>query len=226
MPTTYLDYMGTDLTIVNAARASIDRHATSIDSAGRGLILRLMRDKHASPFEHCTLSVSVETTIAVSREWFRHRTGSYSELSTRYKRVDYRTTLTEGAPENPPHRLPSQIRRQVGTAMSYSFEEMIEETDLVNEAITASYEASFAAYSALLDQGVAREVARNVLPLGTRTTFIATMNLRNWFNFLVLRTSPAALLEIREEAVEVENILAGLWPIAYNAWIECGRPQI
>jgi thymidylate synthase (FAD) len=111
--------------------------------------------------------------------------------------------------------------------MDYKFEKARKEVaEEALDEITAAYERAFQAYNNMLDLGVAREVARFVLPQGALTSFYATGSLRNWLNFLVLRTSEAALLEIRRPAFEVESIIKELWPECYNCWVLCDRPQI
>jgi thymidylate synthase (FAD) len=81
-------------------------------------------------------------------------------------------------------------------------------------------------YQRLLKDGLAREVARNVLPLGTMTRFYATISLRNWLGFLTLRNHPAALLEIRREAEALEELLHTLWPVTMRVWTDEGRPSL
>jgi thymidylate synthase (FAD) len=115
----------------------------------------------------------------------------------------------------------------VGKPGAYSFEPLDpgihgDVTGSFQEAYRAAYEA----YEGLVAKGVARELARNVLPLGMHTRFYATCDLRNWFNFLSLRTADAALREIREEAAQVEAIIAEHWPHSYRFWVEYGRNSI
>lgn len=214
----YVDHMGTDLTIVNAARVSLGRRSEELNDADRGLIRYLMREKHASPFEHCSLTVLVDAPIAVAREWMRHRTQSYNEFSTRYSEV-----------KEPQFYVPSgwDMRTQVGKPGAYTYVPMpldasVDAMQVMSEAYTAAEDA----YTALLDLGVAREVARNVLPLGMHTTFYATANLRNWLNFLHLRLSGTALREIRVLADKVDNMIAQRWPETHNAWCENGRQAL
>lgn len=185
----------------------------------RGLIRYMMREKHASPFEHCVMTVRVETSIAVSREVFRHRTFSYNEFSTRYSNA---ARMGFYVPE------PSHVRTQVGKPGAYSFEP-IEDPAAVDDARSRmgdAYDAAMRAYEELVARGVAREVARNLLPLGMDTEFFMTGNLRNWFNFLVLRNSEQALREIRDVAVEIERFIAKLFPVCYDEWVAWGRQQI
>ncbi|MDZ7727604.1 MAG: FAD-dependent thymidylate synthase [Dehalococcoidia bacterium] len=116
------------------------------------------------------------------------------------------------------------MRTQVGKPGAYTFEPLeAEKAGPVHERFRSAYEAAEQAYQELVDLGLARELARNVLPLGMHTRFFATCDLRNWLNFLSLRTSENALREIREEAAEVEAIVEEHWPHTYRFWVEHGR---
>lgn len=211
-------HMGDDLTIVNAARVSYGRASEELSEKDRGLIRFLMREQHASPFEHVAFTFRVETSIAVAREWMRHRTQSFNEFSTRYSKVG------EAAFYLPDDE---HVRTQTGKPGAYTFEpvdaSLAAET---RERMQEAYDAAQRAYQDLLDHGIAREVARNVLPLGMTTMFYATVNLRNVFNFLHLRTDEAALREIRDEAAHVEELVAPIVPVAYEAWVELGRNSL
>lgn len=218
MTVKYIDHMGSDLSVVNAARASFNRVSEGLSKADIGLIGFLMRERHASPFEHTALTVYVDAPIGVAREWMRHRTQSFNEFSTRYAVVSEPEFYVPGA---------ESLRTQVGKPGAYSFEPLDagihgEVTDSFQEAYRAAYEA----YEGLVAKGVARELARNVLPLGMHTRFYATCDLRNWFNFLSLRTADAALREIREEAARVEALIEEHWPHSYRFWVEYGRNSI
>lgn len=215
MTVTYIDHMGSDLSVVNAARVSFKQTSEDLAQKDIGLIGFLMRERHASPFEHTALTVLVDTPIGVAREWLRHRTQSFNEFSTRYARVS-----------EPEFYVPDEdaMRTQVGKPGAYTFESLDEvQTVPVQERFRAAYQAAEQAYQELVDMGLARELARNVLPLGMHTRFYATCDLRNWFNFLSLRTTENALREIRDEAAQVEAIVQEHWPHSYRFWVEHGR---
>lgn len=209
MQVTYIDHMGDDKRIAQAARVS-----TGTDESDRpheGLVKRLWTDRHTSPFEHNVLTVKVEVPIFVAREWMRHRTQAFNEISGRYTEM------------RPVFYTPSESRPlvQVGKAMDYRREpgsEIQRDRAVSHHRIAAS--GGWNAYCELLSYGVAREVARNVLPLSLYTQFYATANLRNWLHFIDLRTDPTALGEIREAALMVENIIAELWPVTHAAYRE------
>jgi thymidylate synthase (FAD) len=218
MTVSYVDHLGSDLSVVNAARASFAQRSESLEAKDIGLIGFLMRERHASPFEHASLTVFVDAPIGVAREWMRHRTQSFNEFSTRYAKVGEPTFYV------PPGEA---LRTQVGKPGAYHFEPMDEAAGPdIQRRFESAYQASLAAYHELLELGVARELARNVLPLGMHTQFYATCNLRNWFNFLSLRTAENALREIREEAAQVETLIEEHFPHSYRFWVEYGRGSI
>lgn len=206
--------MGDDLSIVNAARVSFHKRSESMGESERGLTGFLMRNHHGTPFEMVQFQFRARVPIGVAREWFRHRIGSFNEESTRY--VEMRPDFYVPSP--------CDVREQVGKPGHYTMQTM--EGLKARDAIALMEhcnEKSYESYQKLLDMGVARELARNVLPLGLLTEFVWSVNLRSLFNFLSLRTAPNALLEIRVEAQEVERLADAVVPCAMEAWRECER---
>lgn len=216
-----VDHMGTDRSVLRAMRVSLgkDGGEGELSEADRGRLGFLMREKHASPFEHCVATFYVECSLAVRSEWQRHRTQSFNEFSFRY------ATPADGLEFHVP--APADMRTQIGKPGAYAFERMDWSKALVfQDEFKAFYEYVEARYNSWVTRGLAREVARGILPVNTLTKFYATANLRNWLNFLVLRNADAAMKEIRVLAVDVERILAGLYPATYEAWVANGRPQL
>lgn len=222
-----LRYMGDDLSIANAARVSYAKESDwlmlgsedgaqwrSLRAADEGLINYLMKNRHGTPFEMVQLQFRVKCPIGVSREWMRHRVGSFNEVSTRY--VEMAPEFYVPAPE--------AVRTQVGKPGHYEFIQM--QHQRAEEAIyemEECYGNCYEVYQDLIHRGVAKELARNVLPLGLMTQFIWSVNLRSLFNFLSLRTHETALLEIRTEAGEVERLAQTVAPAAMAAWNANGR---
>jgi thymidylate synthase (FAD) len=194
MSTILDEHMGTDATVARRAWVSTQRDERPTTPEAVEKLIRFLlsnRPTHASPFGHPHITFLVECPIFVSREWMRHRVQTFSEVSSRYSDMSGEAYL-------PPI---SDFRTQVGRPGDYRMEPMGEDdADHCQGIMLGSYQDSAAEYRRLLKRGVAREVARNVLPLGTMTRFYATASLRNWLGFLVLRNHPAALLEIRREA--------------------------
>jgi len=208
------DAMASDLSVVNAARVSFARRKEEMDDADAGLIRFLLRERHGTPFEHNAFRFHIRAPIFVAREWFRHRVGSFNEFSMRYAKAtdDFYVPAAE------------DVRSQVGKPGSYSFEEVdpaIAET--TRDELRAVYESAFAAYERLVELGVARELARSVLPVGAYTEFYWTVNARSLMNFVSLRAAETAQREIRRYADACERFLAEEMPVTYEAFVAARR---
>ncbi|WP_251858455.1 FAD-dependent thymidylate synthase [Herbiconiux sp. L3-i23] len=187
----------------------------------RGLINYLMRDRHGSPFEHNSMTFYVQAPIFVFREFMRHRIASYNEESGRYREL------------RPVFYVPSAERRlvQVGKPGAYDFEPGTPEmTALVDDQARAVATHAYESYQAMLDAGVAREVARIVLPLSLYSSMYVTVNARSLMNFVSLRTKREGShfpsfpqREIEMVAEKMENLWAGLMPLTYDAFNKNGR---
>ena len=203
-----------DLSVVNGARVSFARRKAEMDDSDAGLIRFLMRDRHGTPFEHNAFRFHIRCPIFVAREWFRHRVGSFNEFSMRYARATDDFYIPE----------PEDVRSQVGRPGAYSFEPEADElAEATREELRAVYETAFATYERLVEQGVARELARAVLPVGAYTEFFWTVNARSLMNFVSLRAAETAQREIRRYAEAVESFLAERMPITHEAFVANGR---
>jgi thymidylate synthase (FAD) len=206
--------MADDLSVVNGARVSFARRKTEMDSSDEGLIRFLMRDRHGSPFEHNAFRFHVRCPIFVAREWFRHRIGSFNEFSMRYAKATEDFYVPEAA----------DVRSQVGKPGAYSFEPVSDElAEQAREELQAVYEQAFEAYERLVEAGVARELARAVMPVGAYTQFYWTVNARAMMNFVSLRNSEFAQLEIRRYAEAVETFFAEQMPVTHAAFVANDR---
>ncbi len=204
------DAMATDLSVVNSARVSFGRRKTEMDEADEGLIRFLMRDRHGTPFEHNSFRFHIRAPIFVAREWFRHRVGSFNEFSMRYARATDDFYVPDA----------DDVRTQVGKPGAYSFEpvdpELAEQT---REKLQAVYEHAYATYERLVEAGVARELARAVMPVGAYTEFYWTVNARALMNFVALRAHANAQREIRRYAEAVETFFAQQMPVTHAAFV-------
>ena len=206
--------MADDLSVVNGARVSFARRREELDEADEGLIRFLMRDRHGTPFEHNAFRFHIRCPIFVAREWFRHRIGSFNEFSMRYAKATDDFYIPE----------PEDVRSQVGKPGSYSFEPVDPELAAhTREELQALYQAAYATYTRLVEQGVARELARSVLPVGAYTEFYWTVNARALMNFVSLRAAETAQREIRRYAEACEHFLAEQMPITYDAFLANDR---
>src|SRR5712692_1652364 len=208
------DAMASDLSVVNAARVSFARRKEEVDESDEGLIRFLMRDRHGTPFEHNAFRFHIRCPLFVAREWLRHRVGSFNEFSMRYAKA----TEDFYVPE------PEDVRSQVGKPGAYSFEPVDDElAERTREELRAVYEHAFETYERLVEAGVARELARSVLPVGAYTEFYWTVNARALMNFVSLRAADAAQREIRKYAEAVEAFFAEKMPVTHAAFEAAGR---
>jgi thymidylate synthase (FAD) len=206
--------MADDLSVVNAARVSFARHKDAMEASDEGLIRFLMRERHGTPFEHNSFRFHIRCPIFVAREWFRHRIGSFNEFSMRYARAT--DDFYVPAPED--------VRSQVGKPGAYTFETVEPElAESTRETLESIYRTAYAAYEELVEAGVARELARCVLPVGAYTEFFWTVNARALMNFVSLRAAEAAQREIRKYAEAVESFLAEKMPVTYAAFVANDR---
>ncbi|MEV6982089.1 FAD-dependent thymidylate synthase [Sphaerisporangium sp. NPDC051017] len=216
-----------DSDVVWAARVSTagEQSLEAVDQdpeRSKGLINYLMRDRHGSPFEHNSMTFFISAPILVFREFHRHRVGwSYNEESGRYREL------------RPVCYVPGRERKlvQEGKPGRYVFVEGDDEQyKLVTETMEDSYRRSYEAYQEMLKAGVAREVARAVLPVGLFSSMYATCNARSLMHFLSLRTKDERATvpsfpqrEIEMVAEKMEAIWAGLMPLTHAAFNAAGR---
>lgn len=201
--------------------ALAEQSAEETAKRDRGLINYLMRDRHGSPFEHTSMTFYVQAPIFVFREFMRHRIASYNEESGRYREL------------NPVFYVPGPERNlvQIGKTGHYEFiPGTAEQTALVEQETHRNSLQAYESYQRMLEAGVAREVARIVLPLNIYSSMYVTMNSRALMNFLSLRTSregthfpsfPQREIEMCAEKMEAE--WAKLMPFTYDSFNKNGR---
>ncbi|MFF3416850.1 FAD-dependent thymidylate synthase [Streptomyces sp. NPDC002698] len=216
-------HVGLDQDVAKAARVSTLGEGAKEDGRPvEGLINFLMRDRHGSPFEHNSMTFYIEAPIFVAREFFRHRAGwSYNEESARYKELE------------PSFYVPDKHRKliQTGKPGAYSFEQgTFQHRGALMGSFQVAYREAHLQYRNMLEAGIAREVARAVLPVGTYTSFYATCNARSLMHFLSLRTtrpnsafSSFPQREIEMVAEKMEADFAELMPATYEAFERHGR---
>jgi thymidylate synthase (FAD) len=205
--------LASDLAVVNGARVSFNQESDEMTERDAGLIRFLMRERHGSPFEHGYFRFLVKAPLFVVREHHRHRAGhSYNEWSGRYSKMEAEFYV------------PEFVRTQVGKPGAYSFEPVDEATrEATRREIEENAERAFQAYERLLEQGVAKEIARTVLPLSTYTKFYWSCNPRSLMHFCGLRNHEAAQYEIRQYASAAESFLERLMPATHSAFVEFDR---
>jgi thymidylate synthase (FAD) len=203
-----VDHMGSDLSIVRAARVSYnaDWRAGTEQGSDERLIAYLMKNRHTSPFEAVTFTFEVKAPIFIFRQWHRHRTWSYNEVSARY------TELDEGFYVPKPQHIGIQskdnkqvrvIDGSVSTDQQRAFWDIEEACD-----------KAFATYKDLLARGVPRELARSVLPVAAYSRMFATVDLHNLMAFLRLRMHSHSQWEIQQYANALCDLAGSICPVA------------
>lgn len=206
-----VDYMGGDAAIAEAARVSYSKGTKRINDT-KGLIRYLYRHRHTSPFEMCVLKFHVKCPMFVARQWLRHRTASVNEVSARYSILPCEMYV------------PSKERlcKQSVVNKQGSGEEIEDEIkEAVLDSITVTGEMTYECYETLLNQtGLARELARGVLPAFIYTEFYWKMDLHNLLHFIKLRMHPHAQYEIQVYAEKIAEVIRTLFPETWDAFEE------
>ena len=204
-----IDYMGSDDSIVQAARVSYGEGTKKVRE-DRGLIRYLMRHRHTTPFEMCVIKFHVRVPMDCWRQWIRHRTASINEYSTRYSIAIDATQKTE---ESAWRRQSQSNRQGASDYISTKIGKTLTESE--RRLHTHCREV----YVERLSQGVAREQARKDLPLSTYTEAYWAIDLHNLFHFLELRMAGNAQREIRQYAITIAEKIVSIWcPLAWEAF--------
>jgi thymidylate synthase (FAD) len=213
-----IDYMGTDEDIVQAARVSYGPSTRKVHD-DRGLLRYLMRHRHTTPFEMCEVKFRCKMPIFVARQWIRHRTANVNEMSLRYTEAPdefYVPALEHVTLQSTTNRqgrdatdLPDDLRQRV------------------QALLTARNDQVYADYQRLAhDLGIARELARTVLPVSLYTQWIWKIDLHNLLHFLDLRLDPHAQLEIRVFAEAMAAFVRAWVPVSWEAFVDYRREAL
>lgn len=203
-----VDVMGDDFAIEDAARISYQR-GTRKTSDTRGLLRYLLRHRHTTPFECCSLKVGVKLPIFVERQWARHRTAKWNELSGRYSELPEEVYL----PDRDQVCFQDKKNKQ-GRAEAFNEAD----ADRCRMEMREETKGAFALYRSFIAQGMAKETARIHLPFGTYTEKIWTQDLHNLLHFSKLRLDAHAQYEIRVYAEAIASILKAWVPLTWEAF--------
>lgn len=208
-----VDYLGSPLTPVNAARVSFAKESLELNDKDRKLIKYLIKEHHTSPFEHNVLTLKFKVPIFVARQHMRHRTWSFNEVSRRYTALDIDFyTPQVFRPQHKSNRQASLIGSDYNPLLRTIKGEIEDHNCYANEALENHIENSMRLYDEMIDSGIAREQARMVLPQNLYTTYIGTVNLNNLIKFIKLRDHEGAQVEIQEVAKACKAIAKHCWP--------------
>ena len=210
------DVFGDELTIVNSARVSFGKQASSLQDDDVKLLKYLIRHKHFSPFRHVMFRFHIKAPEFVMRQWYKHVIGaewsagsfapfhSWNEISGRYVVLD-------------DFYIPSEWRQQSRSSKQGS-DGVLDDTVSVSDLYKKTLEDVVSAYTQMIDAGVAREMARIILPFSTYTEAIWTCSFQAVMNFLDLRLDPHAQHEIREYAKAVHTLVQERLPLLMTCW--------
>jgi len=206
MNVNYIDHMGTDLTVCNAARVSFDKHHDLLTSGDEKLIGYLAKHDHWTPFSHCTATFRIKAPIFVARQLFKHKVGlTENEISRRY--VD----------SEPEFYIPEVWRGKAKNKKQGS-SGILSDNEYIGEAVKSVYERAATMYDLLITKaGVAPEQARMVLPQGMFTEWFWTGSMSAWARICKLRISDDAQAESRGIAKMIDKECVKLWPISWSA---------
>jgi thymidylate synthase (FAD) len=202
-----VDFLGGDYAVVQSARVSYGEESKGSKKDIK-LIEYLLKNKHETPFEHSVFKFHIKCPIFVARQWFRHRIGSFNEISLRY--VEYKDEFY----------IPIYFRKQSSNNKQASIEEPVDNSEKLKLELKEFYEIVKKFYDKLLDEGVAKELARIILPLSTYTQFYWTVNSRSLMNFISLRADMNAQYEIKLYARQVAEIFREKMPITFKFFVE------
>lgn len=211
-----VDSMGDDLSIVRNARVSYDAEWRAGEDSGSDnrLINYLYNHGHNTPFESVTFTFDVKAPIFVFRQWHRHRTQSYNELSARYRPLPAEFYIPEA----------EQITTQSTDNKQMRTNEINPAAEEIQWAMKVQNQDAFDTYERMLRMGCPRELARSVLPVATYSHMFATMNLHNLFRFLHERLHEHAQYEIRVYAKAMLDLIEPIVPVAVAAFNKGRQP--
>ena len=216
MKVTYIDHMGSDLSVVNAARVSFGKMSTSMDEKDKRLIMFLARENHWTPFGHTTVTMHFKAPLFVARQLGKHQVGLvWNEVSRRY---------VDGTPE---FYTPEVWRKRADNVKQGSSDEAISPEDLYScmglysEGISEHMEDALTLYESMLQKGICPEQARMVLPQSMYTEWYWTGSIAAFSRVYKLRMDPHTQRETSEVAAQIGEIIKPLYPVSWKGLTQC-----
>jgi thymidylate synthase (FAD) len=209
----YVSHMGTDLSVVNAARVSFGKEKHELDEGDIKLIRYLIKHHHTSTLEHNIVTLRFKVPLFVRSQHHRHRTWSYNEISRRYTDINiefYEPRAFRTQHES--NRQASNVGGLINPVLSCGSD--------CNEMVSLHHQTSMDLYERMIESGVCREQARGVLPQNMYTEYYGTVNMNNLIKFAELRLHPGAQWEIQQVARACLDIAEKLWPETIKAYKE------
>ena len=216
----YIDHMGTDTTVVNAARVSFGKHKQVMDEKDERLLKYLIKHRHTSPFEHCSVTFRFTVPLFVRSQHHRHRTWAYNEISRRYTSYDIQFyEPKEFRSQHKSNRQASVLDSRIDPVLYPDLSDM-DFGVKASDAVKSHHRKSLSLFELLISKGVCREQARGVLPQNMYTQYYGTVNMSNLLKFIDLRTHEGAQWEIAKVGEACLDIAMDLWPVSISAWSE------
>jgi len=212
----YVEHMGTDLTVVNSARVSFGVEKTDLDDRDRKLINYLIKHKHTSTLEHNVVTFKFVVPLFVRSQHHRHRTWSYNEISRRYTDKDIQFYLPNNfRTQHKSNRQASNEEELINPTLAPS---IVDTYISASDAVKIHRDHSLDLFNHMLDKGVCREQARMILPQNLYTEYYGTVNCSNLLKFIDLRTHEGAQWEIQKVAEACLEIASDLWPTTVESY--------
>ena len=210
----YIQHMGTDLTIVNSARVSFGKEKDKIDEKDKKLIDYLVRHRHTSTMEHCSVTLRFVVPLFVRSQHHRHRTWSYNEISRRYTDINLKFyEPKEFRTQHTSNRQASNENDKINPDVKTGFN-----VAKTSEALHDHHNMCLELYEEMILAGICREQARGVLPQNLYTEYYGTVSLSNLMKFIDLRMHEGAQWEIQKVAEACLLIAEELWPVAVESY--------
>ena len=205
--------MGDDRTVVNSARVSFGKEVEEISEKDKKLINYLIKHRHTSTLEHCTITFRIKVPLYIRSQHHRHRTWSYNEISRRYTEINLEFYEPKAfRTQHKSNRQASNAEELINPVLSCGSD--------CDEMVSLHHQTSLDLFNRMIEAGVCREQARGVLPQNLYTEYYATTNLNNLFKFIDLRIHEGAQWEIQQLAKGMLEIAEMCFPITTEAWKE------
>lgn len=216
-----VDYVGSDLSVVNSARVSFGKHKSELDEKDKKLIKYLIKHKHTSTLEHCFVTFRVKVPLFVRSQHHRHRTWSYNEISRRYTDFDIQFYEPKAfRTQHESNRQASNADELINPELNGEGVSSVYKHTTAAEAVSYHHKLSLNLFNQLIKAGICREQARGVLPQNMLTEYYCSANLNNILKFIDLRTHEGAQWEIQQMALAMLEIVSKLYPVTVEAYRE------
>ena len=215
----YISHMGSDLSVVNAARVSFGSEKEEVDEKDIKLINYLMDHNHSSPFEHCAVTFRFTVPLFIRSQHHRHRTWAYNEISRRYTSVDINFYEPKGFRRQHKSNRQASTDDLVNPIVEYNRADFPVSSN-ASDLVKAHHQECVKLFDKMLESGVCREQARGVLPQNLYTQYYGTVNLHNLLKFVALRSHTGAQWEIQQVAEACLEIVEDLFPHSVHSFIK------